>query len=85
MINREMVRNQLQAYLNHQITLEKLVDWAENAMFEAEFEQSDTELLSNVIGKIGVADVEGFELSWEDISDILSTLGYRVDVAVKTA
>ncbi len=85
MITRETVRNQLQAYLNHRITIHQLVEWSENAMVDAEFDPRDIELLSDIIGRIGVADVEDFGLSWEDLSQILSTLGYSVNVEVLAA
>ncbi len=85
MIIRETVRNQLQAYLNHRMTLKQLVDWAESAMVDAEFDPQDSELLSDIVGRIGIADVEDFGLSWEDLSQILSTLGYSVNVQVMAA
>jgi hypothetical protein len=85
MITRETVREKLQSYLNRQITIKQLVDWAEDSMVDAEFDPNDVELLGDVIGRIGVADVEGFDLSWEDISNIFSTLGYSVNVQVMTA
>lgn len=80
MITREIVRNQLLAYLNHRITLAQLVDWAENAMKDEAFEPRDAKLLSGVVARIGVADVENFGLSWEDCYEFLSRLGYRVEV-----
>jgi hypothetical protein len=80
MITRETVRNQILAYLNHDISLAQLVDWAENAMVDAEFDPNDIELLSDVIGRLGAADVEGFELAWEDYYNFLSRLGYKVQV-----
>jgi hypothetical protein len=85
MITRESVRNQLQAYLNHRLTLKQLVDWAENAMVDGEFDPKDVEVLSDIVGRIGVADVEDYGLSWEDISQILSRLGYNVNVQVMAA
>ncbi len=85
MITRETVRNQLQAYLNHRMTLKQLVDWAESAMVDAEFDPQDSELLGDIVGRIGIADVEDFGLSWEDLSQILSTLGYSVNVQVMAA
>ncbi len=54
-------------------------------MVDAEFDPRDSELLSDIIGRIGVADVEDFGLSWEDLSQILSTLGYSVNVEVLAA
>lgn len=85
MITRETVREKLQAYLNRQITIQQLVAWAEDAMVDAEVDPNDIELLGDVIGRIGVADVEGLGLSWEDISSLFSTLGFSVNVQVLAA
>ena len=80
MITREIVRNQLLAYLNHQISLAQLVDWAENAMNDQPFDPSDAKLISDVVAHIGVADVENFGMAWDDCYDLLSRLGYHVEV-----
>ena len=80
MITRELVRDRLLAYLNQEITLAKLVDWAEDAMNEGEFDPRDTVLLADIVARIGVADVDGFGLSWEDCHSFLSRLGYKVEV-----
>jgi len=80
MLTRETVRNQLLAYLNHRITLAQLVDWAENALNDETFEPRDAKVLSDVVARIGVADVENFGLTWDDCYDFLSRLGYHVQV-----
>ncbi len=85
MITRQTVGEKLEAYLNEEMTLAQLGDWAENAMIDEEFEDAHIELLSDVVGRIGVADVESFKLSWEDIVAMLEKLGYRASVALKAA
>ena len=80
MLTREIVRNQLLAYLNHRITLAQLVDWAENVMNSETFEPRDATLLGDVVARIGVADVENFGLAWDDCYDLLSRMGYQVQV-----
>jgi hypothetical protein len=80
MLTREIVRNQLLAYLNHRITLVQLVDWAENVMNNETFEPRDATLLGDVVARIGVADVENFGLAWDDCYDLLSRMGYQVQV-----
>ena len=80
MINRKTLRDQLLAYLNHQITVAQLVDWAENTMNEGDLDPTDASLLAEIIARIGAADVENFGLSWEDCYDFLSRLGYKVEV-----
>ena len=80
MITRATVRDQIIAYLNHALTLAQLVDWAENAMDQGSLDSEDSELLSDVIARIGLADVQDFGLSWDDCYDFLSRLGYKVQV-----
>ncbi len=80
MITRDIVRDHILSYLNQQMTLPQLVDWAEAAVFEEDFELKDTELLMEVVGRLGVADVEHFNLAWEDYYRLLSQLGYHVQV-----
>lgn len=80
MITRQTIRNQILAYLNHEITLSQLVDWAENGVFEAELDETETKKLMNILARIGAADVEEFSLSWDDYYSILSELGYRPQV-----
>jgi hypothetical protein len=85
MITRETVQAKLLAYLKRQLGLAELVDWAENALQEAEFDPSDTELLSNILARLGVADVREFGLTWEDASNYLAQLGYQVEIRVTAA
>ena len=80
MITRQTVRNQILSFLNHEISLAVLVDWAEDAVFEGDLEEKDTELLMEILGRLGVADVSDFALSWEDYFSMLSKLGYRPQV-----
>lgn len=82
LITRQTVAQRIAAYLQHKITLAQLVDWAENAMMEAEFAQADMETLRQAISRLGVADVRAFGLTWEDCEQLLQELGYsaRVDI-----
>jgi hypothetical protein len=82
LITKDLVRNQLLAYLNHRITLAELVDWAENALLDGELEAQNAESLRDIIARLGLADVRQFGLSWTDCSDFLRTLGYQVQVDV---
>jgi len=79
-VTRELVHDQLLAYLNHGITLAQLVDWAEDALCEGELEHQYDDLLRAIVAKIGLADVRQFGLSWDDCYDFLVQMGYRVEV-----
>ncbi len=54
-------------------------------MTEADFEERDIELLRDIIGRIGLADVRAFGMTWEDWEDFLSRLGYRINITVSEA
>jgi len=79
MITRHTVAQKIYSYLNHQITLSQLVDWCENLMMDAEINEQDIEVVSEVAARIGVADVENFGLLWEDCEQLLAKLGYRLN------
>jgi hypothetical protein len=81
-ITRQVAAQKLIDYLQHRITSAQLVDWAERAMMEEEFEEEHCELLRDVVSRIGLADVRAFGLTWEDCEDFLSRLGFRVSVTV---
>ncbi len=80
MITRQTVRNQILAYLNHEIDLAELVDWAENALCETDLDEKDAKLLAPILARLGGADVEEFSLSWDDYYNMLSQLGYHPQV-----
>ena len=48
-------------------------------------EEADTEVLSDIIGRLGLADVAEFGLRWQDCEEFLRRLGYRATVTVSTA
>jgi hypothetical protein len=85
MITRETLREKLIDYLNRRINLTDLVDWAENALLHDEFDERDAVVLREIIGRIGLADVREFGLTWEDCYDFLARLGYLVEVRAVTA
>lgn len=85
MITRQTIGKQLRAYLNSELSLAQLVDWAETAMVDDEMEEGYDRMLFDMLARIGVADVKEFELSWQDIVDMLDKLGYRANVALTAA
>jgi len=81
-ITRQNVAQKLIDYLYHRITLAELVDWAESAMMEADFEEKDFEIVRDIVSRVGLGDVKAFGMTWEDCEDFLSRLGYRLSVKV---
>ena len=82
MITKQAVADKIAAYLHHEISLAQLVDWAEDAMMEGEFDERDMEALRTVVSRLGLADVRAFGLEWDDCEQLLQRLGYsaRVDI-----
>jgi hypothetical protein len=79
MITRAVVIEKLLAYLNQQITLRELWEWAENCFIEGGFlPEEDTDMLVDIVMYIAGADTRYFPLTWDTIEDFLRQLGMRV-------
>ena len=85
LISKKTVAEKMGAYLRHEITLAQLVDWAEQAIMEGDFEETEVEVLRSVLSQLGVADVRAFGLTWEDCQQLLKELGYSARVEVLVA
>ena len=65
------------SYLRHDISIADLVSWAEGAMMDGEFDESEVAPISDVVSRLGVADARAFGLTWEDASDCCACLVTR--------
>ncbi len=81
-ITKHVVADQIAAYLHHEITLAQLVDWSERALMDGEFAESDAATLSQVVSRLGVADVRAFGRAWDDCEEMLRKLGFAPRVEV---
>ncbi|MDQ6623139.1 MAG: hypothetical protein M3Y86_06595 [Verrucomicrobiota bacterium] len=81
-ITRQITADKIADYLHGKLS--QAVDWAEWAMMDTEFEPADIELLSDIIGRLGLADVAEFGLRWQDSEEFLRRLGYRAIVTVSS-
>ncbi len=77
-ITSEVLADRIRTYLQCQLSLEDLVEWAENAMMEGEFEETEDYVLRDITGRLGVADVKAFSLSKEDLKQFLSQLDHTL-------
>ena len=84
-ISKDTVAIRIADYLHRRIRLAELVDWAEGVLMEGEFTEADAPVLSDVVARLGVADVRSFGLTWEDCEDLLGRLGYTAKVEVVAA
>jgi hypothetical protein len=83
-ITRRIAANKIADYLHGKVSQTELVDWSERAMMDAEFDEADAEVLSDIIGRLGLADVAEFGLRWQDCEEFLRRLGYRAKVIVSS-
>ncbi|HEY9172800.1 MAG TPA: hypothetical protein VI136_10995 [Verrucomicrobiae bacterium] len=84
-ITKQTVANQIAAYLHHELTLEQLADWSERTLMEGKFAEGEAATLAAVLGRLGVADVRAFGLTWEDCEALLRQLGFAPRVEVIAA
>ena len=81
-ITHRVVADKLAAYLQHDLSLAGLVDWAESAMMEGEFEPQQFTAIRDVVARLGVADVRAFGLTWDDCEQLLKRLGYAAHIQI---
>jgi hypothetical protein len=84
-VTRQITADKIADYLHGKLSQAQLVDWAERAMMNAQFDPIDSELLSDIVGRVGLADVAEFGLRWQDCEEFLRRLGYRATVTVSHA
>ena len=80
MITKQIVAQRIFEYLNHSISLSELVDWCEKVMMDGEIEEAGSEAITEVVARVGLADVNNFGLLWEDCEKLLDQLGYKLQV-----
>lgn len=81
-ITKDIIADRIAAYLHHRIGSDELVGWAESAVMDGEFDPVDAANLTEVVARIGVADVRAFGLSWEACEALLRRLGYSARIEV---
>lgn len=66
--------------MKRKISLAELVDWAERAVMDGKLKSGEEKILRDVTGRLGVADVKTFGLSWEDCDSLMKKLGYKIKI-----
>jgi len=74
-LTREAVARKMAAYLHQEISLNELVAWANVAMITIDFEETYYDAIRDTIARLSLADLQAFELTWEDYASILKRLG----------
>jgi len=75
-ITKQTVAEIIASYLRHDISLAALVSWAEAAMMDGEFDESEAAAISEVVARLGVANVRAFGFTWEDCEQQPRQLDY---------
>jgi hypothetical protein len=83
-ITRQTVAKKITNYLRGKLGQAQLVDWAEHAMMDADFDETHIDLITDIVGRLGLADVAEFGLRWQDCEEFLRRLGYRAKVIVSS-
>ena len=81
-ITKKTVADQILKYVNRKISVDDLVNWAEDAIQDADFDKRGVVLLRDIVGRLGLADVKEFGLTWDDCYEHLRKLGYDISVTV---
>jgi len=84
-VTKELLAEKITDYLLRRISISDLVNWSENMIMEAEYNDEDFELIREILAHLGVADVKQFGLSWDDWYGFLDRLGYQLDIKVSKA
>jgi len=83
-ITSKSILEKLNAYLNQEITLAQLVDWAETGLIDPEIpERENVDLIMDTLMYIGAADSAGFPLTWDVLTEFFEKLGGKVRVIVE--
>ncbi|MCX6353231.1 MAG: hypothetical protein NTX03_15440 [Bacteroidetes bacterium] len=84
-ITRHILASKMAAYLHHEITLADLVKFAEEGQINGDYEEHYFKEINEILSRIGVADVQNFDLAWEDYERFLHLLDYNVKIQVAPA
>lgn len=82
LLTKKALADMLIKYVNRNIDLTSLVQWAEDMIEKADFENGSFELIRDILARIGLADVREFGLTWDDCYEYLHKLGYDVKVEI---
>ncbi len=69
------------AYLNQDISLEQLVDWAQTAVDKGQLSQDDESLLRDLVTRAGEPSGDSFGLTLEDLAEFLGRMGHELRVS----
>ncbi len=80
MITKKIIADKLLAYLQHSLTLNDLVNWAEDSLISSDYEDDNVHTIRNTLAYLGLADVKSFGLEWKDCESLMEQLGFKLEV-----
>ncbi|MCB9766639.1 MAG: hypothetical protein H6752_00455 [Candidatus Omnitrophica bacterium] len=80
MIEKSDVATKITEFLHDEMTFGELVDWCEKQMLHGEFGEADATVTRRLVARIGLSDANAFVLTWQDCEEMLSELGYSVEM-----
>lgn len=80
MITKKIIADKLLAYLQHQLSLAELVNWAERSLMNGSYEDDSSHTIRNTLSQLGLADAKAFGLEWKDCEAIMQRLGFTLEV-----
>ncbi len=80
MITKKTIAGKLLEYLQRDTSLAEVVEWAEQALLDADYIDDSSHSMRNILAQLGVADVKAFGLEWRDCESIMQRLGFKLEV-----
>ena len=74
-VTRQIAAEKIADYLHGKLNQAELVDWSEGVMVNSDFDGADTEVLAEIIGRLGLADVAEFGLRGQAVAAATFTEG----------
>ncbi len=82
-LTNEQLAKKILQYLNKIISVDEFASWAEAQMIENNYEETYFDEISEILSKIGVINVKGFELPIAFYLNSLKELNYQTIFNVK--
>lgn len=76
MVTKKIIAEKLLAYLQHRLSLEDLVNWAEESLIDSNYEDDKFHTIRNTLAQLGLADVKSFGLEWKNCETFMENLGF---------
>jgi hypothetical protein len=82
-VTKELLAGKIVEYLNRRLTANDLAVWAEDAMLESDYQEPYFMEIAEALAKIGLMNVNGFELPIAYFLNLLIQLDYRTVFSVE--